>query len=97
MVPLIVAVKLRQIFAAFESHGAASPDMAMSFADLGIRESHLVRRLVSQGVLLPTTEQRYYLDRQAQGEWRQARQRRVAVILMVAAVGLIIAWTINAL
>ncbi len=97
MVPLIVAMKLKQIFAAFESHGATSPDTAMSFANLGIRESHLLRRLVSHGVLVPTTEERYYLDRQAKGVWRQGRQRRVAVILMVAAAGLIIAWYINAL
>jgi hypothetical protein len=81
----IVAQRRRRILARFREAAALSPDRARGREELGIRDSHLFRRLVSAGVLVSVDGGRYYLDEEAA---RRERRRRVTRALIV--IGLVV-------
>jgi hypothetical protein len=72
----------------FRRAAATNPRAAQSSGALGVEEGNFIwRRLVASAVIRPGAAGAYYLD-EPSWEALGRRRRRVAVIMLVAAVGL---------
>jgi len=86
----VLALKRRQLIGAFDRVGATSPATARTRQELGVRDSPMFRRLVRRGVLCSANNGSYYLDRQARARDRRRRLTVMAVVVLVALLGLAI-------
>ena len=91
MVGLVLALKRRQLIGTFDKVGATSATTARSREELGIRDSRLFRRLARRGVLHSAGDGTYFLDRLAAARDRRRRRLVVAIVALLAVVGLAIA------
>lgn len=79
---------------AFQAAGAVSPETARTFAELQIMESGAVKRLVTNGVLVPSVDDptRYYFDEPA---LRRLNRRRLFACAVVIVVALVAVWMVK--
>ena len=80
----IVFQRMNRYVRLLQSAGAVSPDLAVTVVELGIRESHIFRRLVNRGILVRTGDGRYYVDEEANYRWIE-RRRKLALIFLLGA------------
>jgi hypothetical protein len=92
----IQTMRQNRAIRAFRSAGAMSPQSARSLADLNIPEGSAVRRLITNGVLVPAPHDpaRYYLDERA---LRRLNVRRLFACLVVMLVALLAVWWVRSL
>jgi hypothetical protein len=83
-VALVISVKMRKIFAAFEEKGAVRPETARELLELGLEESRILRRLQRKGVIIATQDQRYYLSQQGLDGMKSARRTRAPMLTAIA-------------
>lgn len=76
----------RRIIRVFHHQGATHPAAAIVPSRVGLRQSFAFQQLVSNGVLVPVSENRYYLDVAAEAGGRRRRQRIVLVVVLALAV-----------
>lgn len=72
----------------FQQVGASDATRARTQAELDIGDSHLFARLVKAGVLVGTSEGRYYLS--AEGLARLRHRRQITVLVAVGIVVMIV-------
>lgn len=82
----IIAGKQKQILRRFRAGGATSADRARSPEELGCRISIVFRGLVRRGLLVETSEGRYYLDSQRTDEFLERRRKGVLFALLLTLV-----------
>ena len=75
----------------FAEAGATAPEHAVRMADLGVRRSWSVGRMIVHGVFVPVGDERFYIDLDAAARFRALRLRRmliclVACLLLAAAI-----------
>lgn len=79
----VIAIKIRKIIQAFENAGATGPGSAVSAEKLGISNSLLFQRLVSNKVLVETVEKNYYLNLANLQRYQEKRRKRASIMLLV--------------
>lgn len=84
----VMAFQLYRLVRAFAERQAHNAQSARTLAELDLRDSRLLRRMQKRGVVKVVTDGRYYLDLERWSEFKQARRRRVLIVL--AAVALVI-------
>ncbi len=82
--PAAVALKQKQIVAAFRAAGATSPDRATTADALGLHQGLAFRILLRHEVLREVGEQRLYLDEPNLEALRATRRRLAFIILGIA-------------
>lgn len=88
----IVAKARRDVVSHFMQQNAVSPAQAIEWVpDRRVRRRALAR-FVSQGVIVETTQDTFFLDVPAYDRWRRSSRKRLAVALAgVAAIGAAVA------
>ncbi len=79
----------------FLEHNALSPDQAKTVEELGLRKNPFFNRFLRRGILVQTSEDRYYMIPEKAEEFKRQRKRHVFIALAVilAAIALI-AWLV---
>ena len=83
----IIIARRRKYFKSFRQAGALSAGSSIRLADHGIKRSMIFDRLVSQGIIVPVGDDRYYLDEEKEHE---IKKRLMPVLLIIAILVLIL-------
>ncbi|MEI8048878.1 MAG: hypothetical protein ACOYMF_14605 [Bacteroidales bacterium] len=81
VVPIILAVKFKNIISMFRNTGTTNPQNAKTLEELNLRPRIIFYRLVKRGVLIETISERYYLHEDNLREY--STERRTAIILFL--------------
>jgi hypothetical protein len=95
-IPAIVAARQRATVRKFEAAGADDATRARTLDELGVREDHLLRRLVKSGVVVATADGRHFLSAEGLTRWQRKARISVVVALLAIVVGLLIAFGVGA-
>jgi hypothetical protein len=90
-IPAAVALRHRATVRKFQAAGAVDAEHARTLDDLGVRQGHLLRRMVLSGVVATAAGQRYYLSAEGLARWRRRRRFAVLVAAGVVLIGALIA------
>jgi hypothetical protein len=79
-----IIIKQNQYMKAFRSAGAVDPARAKPLAELGLRPSHIFRKMVDKEIFRPgRLPESYYIDEPAAEEFVDARRRRAFYMLVL--------------
>lgn len=84
----IIIARRRKYFKSFRQARALSAGSSIRLADHGIKRSMIFDRLVSQGIIVPVGDDRYYLDEEKEHE---VRKRLLPILLVIFILVLILA------
>jgi len=90
-----VIIKQNQYMRIFRKADATDRSRAKPLAELGIRETHIFRRMVDKGVFVATGAGPYYMDQDAAAEFIAARRKRAFYMLALVLIALLILWAFN--
>ena len=74
-----IVLHRKKIIRGFVERGAISPDRAIAFGDLGMRRSWVFEQMVSGGVFIQVSNDRYYLDQRVAEAFMAAKRRRMLI------------------
>jgi hypothetical protein len=81
------------IMNSFKKNNALGPDRAKTKAELNIRSSLIFNRLVSRGILISVSGDRYYMDVPAQERYlKRRRLTSVIVAALIVTIAIILAF-----
>lgn len=81
LVAILIVVRTRKMLNKFSDSGATSASMAKSPEELGIRQSFIFSKFVRRGILIPATDNKFYLNEENLAEYQ--RKKRTLVIPLV--------------
>ena len=78
----VIAIRRKRLVRRFRDAGATNPEHPVTLATLGERPNWIFGQMVRQGVFVPTTDGRYYMDEQAAVAF--FRRQKVRALTMTA-------------
>lgn len=87
--------KAKKIIKHFNEAGAYNQNSAISPDRSGLRKGFIFKRLVRKGILMETTENRYYLDFENLQHYRATRAKRISFILILFITVGLIGWLLT--
>lgn len=85
----ILLIQMRRIIKTFYDAGATHPAGAIVPSAYNIRQSFAFRRLVQRGVLVAVTDERFYLDEEAERQFRKQRMIVLTIVIFILLLGLL--------
>ncbi len=76
----------------FQESGAFDIKSARSLEELGLKDRHLFRRMVSRGVFIPAPNNKFYIDKDAL-ELFEARRRKIMLAILFVVL-IVMIWAI---
>lgn len=90
--PAIVAARQRATVRKFQTAGADAEASARTLDELGVREDHLLGRLMKAGAVVKTSDGRYFLSADGWAHWQRKARIGVAVALLAVLLGVLVAF-----
>ena len=90
--PAVIAARQRATVRKFQAAGADEVARARTPAELGVREDRLFGRLEKAGVVVKTSDGRYYLSSEGLARWQRNARIGVIAALLVVALGALVAF-----
>jgi hypothetical protein len=90
-IPAVVAARQRTTIRKFQTAGADDASRARTLEELGVRDGHLLGRLVRAGVLATVENHRYFLSADGLARWERRRRFAVLIATGVVLIGALIA------
>lgn len=87
--------KAKKIIRHFNEAGAYNASSAISTDGSGIRKGFIFRRLVRKGILMETSESRFYLDFENLQHYRASRAKRISFILFLIIIFILAGWLLS--
>jgi hypothetical protein len=78
-----VNIKIKRIVHKFKNLNALSVKEAVSLDKLNFRLGFIFRRLIKEGVIIETSEKKYYLDEAQLVQFNLERRRRALIIMAI--------------
>jgi hypothetical protein len=91
LIPAVVAARQRATVRKFRAAGANDPTRARTLEELGVRDDHLLRRMVRSGVVATLDERRFFLSADGLAAWERRSRIGILVALGVVLIGVLIA------
>ena len=86
----VILIQMKKCIRRFREVNATTPSTAIIPSEHGIRTSFAFRKLVREGVVVPVSNERFYLDEEREIQVRKRRQTLVAILLILVIVGMIV-------
>ena len=74
-----IVLRRKKLIRGFVERGACSPDQAIAFGELGMRRSWVFNQMVSGGVVIQVSDDRFYLDQRAAEAFMAAKRQRMLI------------------
>jgi hypothetical protein len=91
----VISKKRRQIIRAFRDAGATSPESSKTLEEAGLRAGMLVEIQKLRGVLVESSENRFFLDEERERQVTRFRRYLAASIAAVSVVLVLVAWWLS--
>ena len=86
----VILIQMKKCIRRFREVNATTPSTAIIPSEHAIRTSFAFRKLVREGVVVPVSNERFYLDEEREIQVRKRRQTLVAILLILVIVGMIV-------
>ncbi|UCG56286.1 MAG: hypothetical protein JSU70_15630 [Phycisphaerales bacterium] len=95
---MVVTIFSRTYIRKFQEVNATSPEYARTLADLGLPDTWIFRRMVSQGVFLPCEDGRFCLQQATARAFVKAEGRRLVIggAILILLLSVYVIWLIFA-
>lgn len=93
-IPAIVMARQRATVRKFKAAGADDASRARTLAEVGVRDNHLIRRLVRAGVVVAADNNRYFLSVDGLAQWQRRARIRVLIAMAVVLIGVLVALSV---
>jgi hypothetical protein len=88
--PAMIAIKIRKIIGRFKQHGAVTPDSALPLEKIGVSKHFLLNRLISRGVIMEVSQDKYYLNEENLALFSRNRRTKAGIVLALMIIAILI-------